>query len=73
MMTRTDCDVRFATHARQIARVNAREWLRPQQTRSAQGSLRLRLGTVLIALGTRLASGVTQPSPDPLLASGKHA
>jgi hypothetical protein len=60
MMTRTDCDVRFANQARHAAAVNQHAWLRPFPTtdvpsRPARLSARARVGGALIALGTRLA------------------
>ena len=54
MMNPTDCDVRFATHARQIARVNDHEWMRPQRATVAQETIFSRLGSLLITLGARL-------------------
>jgi hypothetical protein len=68
MLNCTDCDVRVASHARQIARVNATEWMHPTHTRAARISLRSRLGGVFISLGTRLVrtpAGASVASPLP--------
>jgi hypothetical protein len=60
MMTRTDCDARFANQARHAAAVNQHAWLRPfpatdVPSRPARLSARARVSGALIALGTRLA------------------
>ena len=65
MMNPTDCDVRFATHARQIARVNDHEWMRPQRATVAQETIFTRLGSLLITLGARLAHQPTHARKDP--------
>lgn len=66
MMNRIDCDVRVTTHARQIARVNATEWMRPPHAHSTRIPLRSRLGSVLIVLGTRLTPASAGASVVPL-------
>lgn len=55
MLNHNDCDIRFASHAREIARVNAAGWMSPAHTSVARTSPRFRLGSALIALGARLA------------------
>jgi hypothetical protein len=54
MMNPTDCDVRFATHARRIAQVNDHEWLRPQRATATPQTKVAGLGTTLMALVARL-------------------
>jgi hypothetical protein len=71
MLYRTDCDVRFASHARQIARVNATEWMRPARLRTTRITLCARLGSVLITLGDRLTP--RGASADVVLASSDQA
>ena len=56
MMTHTDCDVRFANHARQTARVNDDAWAYGESENGSRTSFRGRLGSMLVALGTRLAA-----------------
>jgi hypothetical protein len=71
MMSRTDCDVRFASHARQIARANATEWIRPTRPRTTRVTMCARLSSVLLTLGDRLAP--RGASADVVLASSDRA
>ena len=72
MMNSTDCDVRFSSHARQIARVNEHAWMRPRRPNSARIPLRARLGTLLITLGARLMPASATSRVD-LVHAGDHA
>jgi hypothetical protein len=68
MLTRTECDVRFASQARHAADVNQHAWLRPfpasTASHPARPAVRARFGAALIALGTRLAPA-SQSSASP--------
>jgi hypothetical protein len=56
MLNCTDCDIRVAAHARQIANVNEGAWIREGSGDHIRLSLRSRLGTLLIRFGTRLTA-----------------
>lgn len=56
MLTPTDCDIRFANHARQIARLNENAWIYGNPEVGTWTSFRDRLGSILVALGTRVAA-----------------
>lgn len=60
MLTRTDYDMRVASHARQVARVDAVEWMRPAGPRSARTSPRARMGGGLIALSARIVRAAAE-------------
>jgi hypothetical protein len=63
MLTDTDCAVRFATHARQVARTNQIEWMRPVDVPTSHSQMRRWLATTLISLGTRIApASADEPS-----------
>ncbi len=55
MLNHSDCDFHIASYAREIARVNSVEWMRPARPSGTRTSLRVQLGSTLVALGTRLA------------------
>jgi len=55
MLNYSDCDFRIASHAHQIARVNAVEWMCPARPSVARTTPRVRLGSALMSLGGRLA------------------
>lgn len=67
MLTDTDCAVRFANHARHVAHVNEIEWMRPVVTGSPRVQMRRLLASILISLGTRLASSPAGETPLPVL------
>ena len=56
MLAHSDCDVRFANHARHIARVNDDAWISDASEDGTRTSFRNRLGSVLVAIGTRLTA-----------------
>ena len=60
MLMHTDCDIRIASHARHVARVDAVEWMRSGRVSVARTSPRTRLGGALIALGERLAPAAAE-------------
>ncbi len=73
MLNCTDCDVRFASHARRIANVNEGAWIREESDADAQTSLRGRLGTLLITLGTRLAASPLETPVNAVVPAGEWA
>ena len=73
MLTNTECDVRFATHARQINRVSTTEWQYNATEQTPCTSLRARLAGLLVAVASRIAPVQPAGMADPTLAGGSQA